>query len=223
MVLTLSLQIKTDDLSPRAVSTILARPTFEGKVISQPFREFIHAQSVRYGVPIPATSSTLPYAKPDHDDAQSPPPLNHPHTWTLGASAPSEDLGTPQSNGMGAGIAGRYTAAAAADAEDTAADARGLTPTEFGVDDAQGPKDEAEEEAEEEAENEDAGAGVLKTTRTGMSTRKRTRRPQRMRDRTRRRKGNSTRSRTRTRTTQTRPQFTRVPHFFMPPFIACSL
>ena len=56
---------------------------------------------------------------------------------------------------MGAGIAGRYTAAAAADAEDPTAEARGLTPTEFGVDDAQGPEDEAEKEAEEEAENED--------------------------------------------------------------------
>ena len=44
---------------------------------------------------------------------------------------------------------------AAADAEDTAADARGLTPTEFGAEDAPGPEDEAEEEAEEEAEKED--------------------------------------------------------------------
>ena len=105
------------------------------------------------GLPLPAT--TLPAAHPDHDDAQSPLPLNHPPTWNLGASAPSEDLGTPQSNGMGAGIAGRDTAAAAADAEDTAADARGLTPTEFGAEDAPGPEDEAEEEAEEEEEKED--------------------------------------------------------------------
>jgi len=39
--------------------------------------------------------------------------------------------------------------------EDTAADARGLTPTEFGAEDAQGAEDEAEEEAEEEEEKED--------------------------------------------------------------------
>ena len=105
------------------------------------------------GLPIPAT--TLPNAQPDHDDSQSLPPLNHPPTWNFGASDPSEDLGLPQSNGMGAGIAGRYTAAAAADAEDPTAEARGLTPTAFGVDDAQRPEDEAEEEAEEEAETED--------------------------------------------------------------------
>ena len=71
--------------------------------------------------------------------------------WTLGASAPSEDLGTPQSNGMGAGMAGRDTAAAAAEAEDTAADAHGLAPTEFKEED----EEEAEEEAEEEEENEE--------------------------------------------------------------------
>jgi hypothetical protein len=63
---------------------------------------------------------TLLTANLDHDDAQSPPPLNHPPTWTLGASAPSEDLGTPQSNGMGAGMAAKDTApvTAPADADD---------------------------------------------------------------------------------------------------------
>ena len=56
---------------------------------------------------------------------------------------------------MGAGMEGKHTAAEAAEDEDKAADARGLTPTEFGADDAQGPEDEAEEEAEEEAGKED--------------------------------------------------------------------
>ena len=65
------------------------------------------------------------------------------------------DLGTTQSTGLGAGIAGRDTAAAAADAEDTAADARGLTPTEFGAEDEQQAEAEAEEEAEEEEAKEE--------------------------------------------------------------------
>jgi hypothetical protein len=116
------------------------------------------------GLPIPATTLTLPNAKPDHDDAQSPPPLNHPPTWILGASAPSEDLGTPPSNGMGAGMVGRGAAAEAAENEDQAADARGPVPTEFEEEDeeqAQQEEDEgeeAEEEEEEEDEEEDENA-----------------------------------------------------------------
>ena len=39
-----------------------------------------------------------PPAPTDNFAAKSPPPLNLPRTWTLGAPAPSEDLGTPQSS-----------------------------------------------------------------------------------------------------------------------------
>ena len=105
------------------------------------------------GLPIPAT--TLLTAKPDHDEAQSPPPLNHPPTWTLGAYAPSEDLGTPQSNGMGAGMAGRDAAAEAAENEDQAADARGIAPTEFEEEDEKEAQEEEEEGEEEEEEEEE--------------------------------------------------------------------
>ena len=75
---------------------------------------------MRYRLTTPAEVSTSvttsPDANPDHDDAKSPPPLNLPRTWTLGAPAPSEDLGTPQTNGTGTRTAG--TEAAAEDAED---------------------------------------------------------------------------------------------------------
>ena len=53
---------------------------------------------------------------------------NHTHKHI---NRPSENLGTPQSNGMGAGMTGRDAAAEAAEDEDKTADARGLTPTEF--------------------------------------------------------------------------------------------
>jgi len=43
-----------------------------------------------------AVFSTSPTADPDNDAAKPPPPLNLPRTWTLGAPAPSEDLGTLQ-------------------------------------------------------------------------------------------------------------------------------
>jgi hypothetical protein len=64
---------------------------------------------------------------------------------------------------MGAGMAGRDTAPAAAEAEDTAADAHGLAPTEFEEEDEEETEEEAEdeeenteeEEAEEEEEEED--------------------------------------------------------------------
>ena len=99
-------------LFPRDARNLLARPTFQGKAIPQPLREFYDDWFVRLGPLTPATLSTLPDATPD--DTQSPPPLNPPPTWNLGASAPSEDLGTP--NGMGAGMEGKD--AAPADAED---------------------------------------------------------------------------------------------------------
>ena len=79
----------------------------------------------------------------DHDDAQSPPPLNHPPTWTLGAYAPSEDLGT-QSNGMGAGMAGKDTAPAEEEDQEEAQQ-----------DEKEGEEEEEEEEDEEEDAEED--------------------------------------------------------------------
>ena len=74
--------------------------------------ESADAWFVRYGLPTPATLSTSPDANPT---TRSPPPLNLPRR-TLGESTPSEDLGTPQTNGTGTRTAG--TEAAAEDAED---------------------------------------------------------------------------------------------------------
>jgi hypothetical protein len=127
-------------LFPRDARNLLARPTFQGKAIPQPLREFYDAWFVRLGPLTPATLSTLPDATPD--DTQSPPPLNHPPTWNLGASAPSEDLGTP--NGMGAGMEGKDAAPAAlADAEDKACGlplpATTLLTANLDHDDAQSP------------------------------------------------------------------------------------
>ena len=103
-------------LFPRDARNLLARPTFQGKAIPQPLREFYDDWFVRLGPLTPATLSTLPDATPD--DTQSPPPLNHPPTWNLGASAPSEGLGTP--NGMGAGMEGKDAAPAEAEDHDKA-------------------------------------------------------------------------------------------------------
>ena len=69
--------------------------------------------------------------------------------------APSEDLGTPQSNGMGAGMAGRDAAAEAAENEDQAADARGIAPTAFEEEDEKEAQEEEEEGEEEEEEDEE--------------------------------------------------------------------
>ena len=68
-------------------SELLARPTFGGQLISQRFRDLFAA---RFRLPPPASTP----ADPDNDAVKSPPPLNLPPTWTLGAPAPSEDLGT---------------------------------------------------------------------------------------------------------------------------------
>jgi hypothetical protein len=60
--------------------------------------------AARFRLPPPASTPT---ADIDNDAVQSPPPLNLPRMWTLGAPAPSEDLGTPLPTGTGVRQTGR--------------------------------------------------------------------------------------------------------------------
>ena len=80
------------------------------------FQRFQEFQAAWFGLPTPAADdddlSKSPTADPDDDNAKLPSLINLPHTWTLGAPAPSEELGALLSTVMSAGTVGRVSSMA---------------------------------------------------------------------------------------------------------------